>query len=207
VTRGARQLRLTLLGVGAMNSPRYAPAGLQVRFAGACVVLDGGPGAEPSGHVDAWLVTDERAELRSALRQLADARGLAPAVDAFDARGLRIQPHPVVHTNHPTVGYAIRAGARLVAWAPEFWQFPAWATGADLMFADGAGWHRPIRFTGGVGGHAAVVETASHAARSGVRRVVYAHIGRPCLHAIDAGQAPPGGEWGVQGRTYRVSVQ
>jgi hypothetical protein len=47
-----------------------------------------------------------------------------------------------------------------VVWAPEFWEFPGWARGADLMFADAAGWQRPIRFARGVGGHAAVSATA-----------------------------------------------
>lgn len=34
-------LRLTLVGVGAMNSPRYAPAGLFVEYGKARVVIDG----------------------------------------------------------------------------------------------------------------------------------------------------------------------
>jgi hypothetical protein len=190
-----------------MNSPRFAPAGLLVRFGGASVVFDGGPGAEPPSHVDAWLVTDERAELRPQLRRLAATRGVTPVIGSFVAGGLEVVPHPVVHTAHPTVGYAIRVRDRLVVWAPEFWQFPTWASGADLMFADGAGWERPIRFAHGVGGHAAIVRTASDAAESDVRRVVYAHIGRPAIQAIDAGQTPPGGEWGVQGRTYGLLAQ
>ena len=36
--------RFTLLGVGAMNSPRYAPAGLLVEQGRVRVVIDGGPG-------------------------------------------------------------------------------------------------------------------------------------------------------------------
>jgi hypothetical protein len=208
VTSGRRRLlRLTLLGVGAMNSPRYAPAGLLVQFAGASVALDGGPGAEPPNHVDAWLVTDEHAELRVQLRRLAASRGLEPEVGRFSADGLEVEPHPVVHTSHPTVGYAIRAGARLVVWAPEFWEFPIWAARADLMFADGAGWERPIRFAGGVGGHAAVAQTSADAKRAGVHRVVFAHIGRPAIRAIDAGKIPAYGEWGVHGRTYQLLVE
>lgn len=202
----SRRLRLTLLGVGAMNSPRYPPAGLLVRFAGHSVAIDGGPGAEPPGRPVAWLVTDERAELRAAIRRLADAWDLAPGVDGYAADGLRIEPHAVEHTSHPTFGYAIRAGSRLVVWAPEFWRFPAWAAGADLLFADAAGWDRPIRFRGGVGGHASVRDVAGDATRLGVRRVVYAHIGRPCLRAIDAGLRPPDGEWGTPGRTYHLTV-
>jgi hypothetical protein len=48
-----RRLRLTLLGVGAMNSPRYPPAGLPVRYRRRAVMIDGGPGAEPDGPVTA----------------------------------------------------------------------------------------------------------------------------------------------------------
>ena len=202
----SRRLWLTLLGVGAMASPRYGPAGLLVRFAGHVVALDGGPGAEPPASLRAWLVTDEGGELRTALRRLAAQRGLTPTATGYSAAGLRIEPHPVVHTSHPTYGFTIRAGDRLAVWAPEFWRFPTWAAGADLMFADAAGWDRPIRFRGGVGGHASVQSTAADAAAAGVRRMVYAHIGRPALRAIDAGLAPPGGEWGVSGRTYPLSV-
>jgi len=73
-------LDLTLLGVGAMNSPRYAPAGLLVACGGRQVAIDGGPGAEPTGPLDAWLVTDDRSELRPQLRRLAASRGLEPEV-------------------------------------------------------------------------------------------------------------------------------
>jgi hypothetical protein len=53
-------MRLVTLGVGAAASPRYAAAGLLVARRGVRVMLDGGPGAAPSGRLDAWLVTDER---------------------------------------------------------------------------------------------------------------------------------------------------
>jgi hypothetical protein len=201
-----RLLRLTLLGVGAMNSPRYPPAGLLVAYAGTRVVFDGGPGAVPAATVDAWLVTDERSELRTVLRRLAAEHGTTLALAGHTAGDLRIEPYPVPHTSHPTCGYAIRAAGRLVVWAPEFWQFPTWAAGADLMFAEAAGWDRPIRFRGGVGGHADVHSIAAQATRAGVRRLVYAHIGRPVIRAIDAGLRPPVGEWGAPGRTYHVPV-
>ena len=47
-----------------------------------------------------------------------------------------------------------------------------------------------------------MVQVAAEAARHGITRVVYAHIGRPTLRAMDAGLRPSFGEWGVQGRTY-----
>jgi len=132
-------VRLVTLGVGAQNSPRYAPAGLLVVHAGVRVMIDGGPGAEPRGRLDAWLVTDERAELIAAIRRLAAARGLRPRAAGFRKNGVRIERRPVVHTNHPTYGYRIRAVGHTVVWAPEFSEFPRWARGADVMFAEGAG--------------------------------------------------------------------
>jgi hypothetical protein len=199
------RVRLTLLGTGAMNSPRFGPAGLLVRWDTAAVAIDGGPGAEPPAGVAAWLVSDERAELRAALRRLARAHGAAePAAASCAADGVAIRPFPVVHTSHPAYGYRISAAGRSAVWAPEFWRFPDWADGADLMFAEAAGWNRPIRFRGGVGGHACVAEVAAEAARRGIARVVYAHIGRPSIRAIDAGLQPSFGEWGVEGRTYTI---
>jgi GNAT superfamily N-acetyltransferase len=198
------ELRLRLLGVGAMRSPRYAPAGLLVSYGGSRVAIDGGPGAEPDTPIDAWLVCDDSSELRSELKQLAGARGQAPAVSDFAAGGLALEPRPVEHTSHPTFGYLIRAEGRRVAWAPEFWTFPDWAAGVDLLFADAAGWERPIRFAGGVGGHAAALAVADEARRRGVKRLVFAHIGRPTIRAIDKGDRPPFGELGEDGRSYRL---
>lgn len=199
---GTPRLRLTLLGVGAMNSPRYPPAGLLVAYRRRRIMLDGGPGAAPDGRLAAWLVTDEHAELIRPLRRLATARAVSPAVAEFDQAGLSVTPYPVEHTNHPTYGYLVETADARVAWAPEFWTFPDWAGGVDLLFAEAAGWRRPIRFARGAGGHMAADAVAEAAARHGVRRLVLAHIGRPALRAIDAGERPPFGDWGVPGRTY-----
>jgi hypothetical protein len=201
---GPAVLSLRLLGVGAMRSPRYAPAGLLLVAGGSRVAFDGGPGAEPAGRVDAWLVCDERSELQADLRRLAGERGLRPVVAGFARGGLSVEPQPVAHTSHPTVGYLVRFGDRRVAWAPEFWTFPDWADGVDLLFGDAAGWNRPIRFAGGVGGHAAALDVADEARRRGVRRLVFAHIGRPTIRAIDAGARPPFGEFGRDGARYRL---
>lgn len=197
-------MRLTLLGVGAMNSPRFAPAGLLVTHAGRRVALDGGQGATPEGPLDAWGVSDEHAELRTALRRIGQEYGRTPGVLTYERSGLGVHAFRVRHTSHPTYGYRLRAGGRTAVWAPEFWEFPAWAAGADLVFADAAGWDRPIRFPGGVGGHEDVHRVAAEARQHGVRRLIFAHIGRPSIRAMDAGTEPPWGEWGVEGRTYRA---
>jgi hypothetical protein len=74
------RLRPTLLGVGAMNSPRYAPEVVLVEYGAVRVAVDGGPGGAPRGRLDAWLVTDERAELIRALRRLTAADGLVDSI-------------------------------------------------------------------------------------------------------------------------------
>ena len=199
----AGSVRMTLLGVGAMNSPRYRPAGLLISWHGRRVMLDGGDGAVPASRVDAWLVTDARAELIADIRSHARQAGVTAEVAGWDVDGVRVRPMPVVHTSHPTFGYRIEMAGRLAVWAPEFWRFPAWAAGADVMFADAAGFAHPIRFAGGVGGHASVLDTAEQARRHGVRRLVFAHIGRPAIRACDSGERPPFGEWGIEGRVYR----
>jgi hypothetical protein len=195
-------VRLVTLGVGAQNSPRYAPAGLLVSHRGVRVMIDGGPGAVPPGRIDAWLVTDERAELIGRIRKTARERDLAPVAAPFRAGGVSFEPKPVVHTNHPTFGYLIRAGSRRAVWAPEFLEFPRWATAADVMFAEAAGWNHPIRFTGGVGGHLDVLAVAERARSNRVKRLVFAHIGRPTIRAMDAGERPPFGELARDGQVF-----
>jgi hypothetical protein len=195
-------MRLVTLGVGALASPRYAPAGLLVSGAGVRVMIDGGPGACPSGRLDAWLVTDEQADLIAAIRRIAARKGLAPHARSFHRDGLSVERRRVVHTSHPTYGYRIRAGGSTIVWAPEFFAFPAWARGADLMFAEGAGWGRPIRFRGGVGGHLDVQTVAKSALRAGVRRLVFAHLGRPTLRALARRERPSFGEFAVDGQVF-----
>jgi hypothetical protein len=204
--RPVSALVLTTLGVGAANSPRFAPAGLLVEGSGARVMIDGGPGSEPAGRLDAWLVTDERSELIAQLRRLARSRGLEPGSRDFDG-GFSVRYHPVVHTSHPAGGYLITSGNQTVVWAPEFWEFPGWAAGADLMFAEASGWTRAIRFAGGVGGHMDAIGVASAAKAHRVRRLVFAHIGRPTLKAIDRGERPPFGEFARDGEVFRVAAR
>lgn len=171
-------------------------------------MFDGGPGAEPPRPVNAWLVSDDRAELIREIRELAHASGVRPGVASYIAshggETLRVDPHPVIHTSHPTYGYLISDGGGEAVWAPEYWEFPSWVSEVDLMFADAAGWTRPIHFAGRVGGHASVSHTAHLAELRGVRRLVFAHIGRPSIRAIDTGADPPFGEWGIEGRRYQL---
>jgi hypothetical protein len=197
-------MRLVTLGVGAQSSPRHRPAGLLLTSATVRIMIDGGPGAVPGGRLDAWLVTDERAELIGAIRRLARAKGLRPYAGSFRKDAVRVERRRVIHTNHPTYGYRIRARGSTAVWAPEFYRFPAWAGDADVMFAEGAGWDRPIRFAGGVGGHMDVVAVARGARRRGVKRLVFAHIGRPTLRALSLGKRPPFGELAADGQAFLI---
>jgi hypothetical protein len=99
------ELRLRLLGVGAMDSPRYAPAGLLVVHPNGNMMLDGAQASKPEPPLRAWLVTDLRAELIAEIRRLAGVNGLEPGGQPYQADGLVITPHPVVHTSHPTWAY------------------------------------------------------------------------------------------------------
>lgn len=188
-----------------MNSPRYRPAGLVVSWAGHHrVMLDGGGSADPGRPLDAWLVSDERAELMPKIRRRPRELGVHPAVGPFEGDGVELRPLPVRHTSHPTSGYLIETAHQRAAWAPEFWTFPDWAAGVGLMFADAAGWNKPIRFARDVGGHACVHDIAAAARRAGVRRLVFAHIGRPSIRAIDRGEHPPFGLWGRDDAEFRI---
>jgi len=196
-------MRLVTLGVGAARSPHYRPAGLLVSHRDERVIVDGGPDTAPTGHIEAWLLTDDRAELAAAIRANARARGLVATVTAFRAGHLCIEPKSVVHRNHPTFGYELRYGGLKVVFAPEFFKFPAWARGADLMFAEASSRNRPIHFRGWVGGHLDAFSVQRAARRAGVERLVLAHIGRPTFRAIAGGCRPFFGELGHDGQIFR----
>jgi hypothetical protein len=138
------------------------------------------------------------------IRKLAQLKKLEPEVRTYRSDGLTIEPRAVVHTSHPTWGYVIRVEGKKIVWAPEFLVFPSWAKGADLMFAEAAGWKRPILFRGAVGGHACVDQVARDAQRYKVKRLVFAHIGRPTIKAIDAGERPVFGKCGADGDIYSL---
>ncbi len=170
-----------------------------------CVAIDGDATSPVGSRLDTWLVTDERAELIGRIRRRARALGTDPRASRFAHGALRITPRRVRHTSHPTHAYEIRWRGRHVVWAPEFWRLPRWVARADLLFADAAGWSRPITFRGGVGGHAAALDVAHQARALGVRRLVFAHIGRPTIRAMDEGLRPPFGEFGRDGESFRLA--
>jgi hypothetical protein len=130
---------------------------------------------------------------------------LDPAVASFSSEGLSIDPHSVIHTSHDAYGYTIQACGKKIVWAPEFLRFPKWARGADLMFAEAASWSRPILFRGRVGGHAPVAQVARDAVKYQIKRLVFAHIGRPTIKAIDAGKQASFGEFGKEGDLYLIT--
>jgi len=61
--------RLTLVGIGAMNSPRYRPAGLLVSTPDAGAVLLDGGGEIPAEPLVGWLVTDLQSEFIAQIRR------------------------------------------------------------------------------------------------------------------------------------------
>lgn len=196
-------MRLVTLGVGAARSPRYRPAGLLVSHKGSRVIIDGGPDIVPKGRIDAWLLTDDHAELAAAIRRKARWNGLLARVAPFHSVNLRIDPKPVVHTNHPAFGYEIRADKLRVVWAPEFFEFPTWARDADVLFAEASSWARPILFRGKVGGHLDALSVQQASRKAGVKRLVLAHIGRPTIRAIERGERPMFGELARDGQIFR----
>jgi hypothetical protein len=187
-----------------MNSPSYEPAGLLIQQGKTRLMIDGG-GATPKHRIVAWLVTDEHGELIREIRKLARPMELEPAVTSFSSDVLSIEPYPVVHTSHAAFGYLIRGCGKKIVWAPEFLKFPRWAGGADLMFAEAAAWNRPILFRGRVGGHAPVEQIARDAVTHEIKRLVFAHIGRPTIKAIDAGKQAVFGEFGREGDLYVIT--
>ncbi len=102
-------LHFALLGVGAMNSPRYRPAGVLLTWQNYRVMLDGGGAADPNCSVDAWLVSDDRCELMTKIRRRAAELGVAAGVARYQAGEVRLRPMDVRHTSHASFGYLIEA--------------------------------------------------------------------------------------------------
>ncbi len=154
-----------------MRSPRFAPAGLLVTHAGQRVMIDGGERGAPAGELDAWIVTDEGAELMPEIRRACAARGITPGIARVRLETFEIRPRAVRHTSHRAVGYEISDGTARIVWAPEFWRSPVGQPGATSCSPTRrAG--RGRSFAGGVGGHAAVLEVAHLARIHGVGRYV-----------------------------------
>jgi uracil-DNA glycosylase family 4 len=204
-TTKAAGMKLTLLGVGAEDSPKYKPAGLLVECGDVRVMFDGGKNSigksEPDGALDAWLWTDSGDEQTATRRAMAKAHGTVGRNSSFRKGGLAITMEPTKHTGHKTFGYVIDDGKTQVVWAPEFFEFPAWAKDAYIMFADAASWGQPIHFAGGVGGHMNVLQVSQKAKAAGVERLIFAHIGRPTIDALKAGEKVDFGEFGSDGQT------
>ena len=189
-----------------MASELYAPAGLLIERHGRAIMIDGGPGAEPDRPVEDWLVTDERAELIAKIRRMAREKfSVRPHAGCASLDDLRIDAEPVVHTSRATYGYRIKLGNSMAAWAPEFLEFSRRAASAEIMFADAAGWNRPIRFAKRVGGHAAALDVAEAAQAMNVARLVFAHAGKPTIRALDAGKSFPLGKLGQEKTTSELT--
>jgi hypothetical protein len=50
-----------------------------------------------------------------------------------------------------------------------------------------------------------VIAVAAAAREHNVRRLIFAHIGRPTLKAMDRGEQPPFGQFACDGQVFRLS--
>ena len=182
--------RFILLGIGTAESTRFAPVGLLLEYGHIRVGIDGGPGSEPAENINAWLVRDEHGPLQGELLRIAHETGMPePEVMPHHHGPLKVEPVPVADHLY---GYRIGIGHHVAAWVPEAPELPAWAEGLDLVFADGSldGPHTQ--------------ELARTAKRLRVQRLVFVRLGAAALAAVDAAEQPLYGEWGQEGRKYRM---
>jgi uracil-DNA glycosylase family 4 len=196
------ELHAVTVGTGAMESPSRKDACLLVTDGGVALIFSAGPSIlvedieRYAENVDAVFVTDpdDAYEMRGA-RQLAEdleAPLITPERDGqrWAYGDFRVTAKQVVHTNHPAYGFLIEHGGRKLAWAPEFYQPPDWIKGCDAAFLEAAAWDRPITFAGGVGGHAAALDTLRWLKGKDVGQAVFVHVGRPTERAIEQGNVP-----------------
>lgn len=183
---GLARLAVTLVGTGALGSRGRRGAAVLIEFDGRRVQIDGEKPDDIQGNLDALLVTDVNAwNAEAAL----EAGGV---VGSYSEGGLQITPHGVRHTAHPVYGYLIEADGKRVAYVPELWAWPAWATNLDLAIVDGSAWRRDISFSGGVGGHRALSSLVESAVEHDARWIVATHVGRPTVQAVGQGEEIPG---------------
>lgn len=182
----AGKLKLTLVGTGALESPRKDEC-LLVEFGKEKVLIDAGPDikAKDLPKLTGLLVCDPESGFMKDAKRIGQHFGLIPQVKKFDKDGLRIEPFEVKHTKHKTYAYIIKAEGKTIVYAPEFFVFPKkQISKADLAICEGSTWSRPIVFTGKVGGHAAVLDTYKKCKALGIP-VIFTHIGKPTEKNLD----------------------
>lgn len=172
---------LYFVGTGALESPRRG-ACLMVVSGRNAVLFDVGDDVQPK-HLprvpDIILLTDPT-ENRKEAERLARAVGVEIAYGDWEAPDIKVKAFKVKHTGHDVYGYKVFVSDLVIAYVPEFWEFPAEAVrNADIGIFDGSAFDKPIRFAGGKGGHAPVTETLVNAFAANVKRIIFTHVGKP----------------------------
>lgn len=181
LAKAKEDFKLILTGTGAMDSPRKDES-LLVSYKEHNVLIDAGKKirAKDLPELDAILVCDDKSRYMNDAKRIGEAFDLVPEVGEFSADDLKIIPFPVKHTKHKTYGYRIEARGKKIIYAPEFYIFPSSEVkNADVAILEGSAWNKPITFVGGVGGHAAVLDSWKKAKKAGVKRIIFTHIGKP----------------------------
>jgi len=183
------ELKLTLIGTGALDSPRKDEC-LLVEYQGQRILIDAGPDIQPKdvGELTDILVCDPESDFMKDARRLGEKYGIEPGVKSISEDGLKITPFKVKHTSHDTYGYKIEADNKTIIYAPEFFEFPTrQVKNADIAILEGSAWSKPIVFTGKTGGHAAVLDSWEKAKEANVDRIIFTHIGKTTeAHLKDA---------------------
>ena len=199
VSKGEERIELSedkfyikFIGTGAMNSPRKDES-LFIDTGKYTVLIDAGKDIKPGDipkKPDLMIATDEESKNFAELKRLAKHFGSTIGTeDEYELGDLKIIRHPVKHTSHPTYGFEILYKGAKISYAPEFYTTPKWIDGSDLAILEGSAWSRPITFTGGVGGHAAILDTIEDLTKLKVKKVMFTHIGKPTEEAIKNGEA------------------